>query len=132
MKRATLIGVLVSLAIGVVNIPSIVSAQDRGYDRRNNWWEVWRDSRNDQQGLEGTWYLNGDRYKKTEIVTSRRGLVARNENGHTTRLEIGRGGDVYARDWQGGLRGDVRRGRIQWDNGTTWTREPHYRTARYR
>ena len=134
MKRATLLGLFVSLAIGLVNIPSIVSAQDyRGYDRRDNWWEVWRDSRNDhRQGLEGTWYLNGDRYKKAEIVPSRRGLVARNENGHATRLEIGRGGDVYARDWQGGLRGNVRRGRIEWDNGTTWTREPHYRTARHR
>ena len=132
MKKATLLGLLVILAIGVVNIPSIVSAQDRGYDRRNNWWEVWRDSRNDRQGLEGTWYLNGDRYKKTEIVPSGRGLLARNENGHATRLEISRSGDVYARDWQGGLRGDVRRDRIVWNNGTTWTREPHYRTARHR
>jgi hypothetical protein len=125
MKKTTLIGLLLSLAIGVVNIPSIVSAQGYG-------WASWRDSRNAPQQLEGTWYLNGDRYKKTAISGSRRGLVARNENGQTTRLEISRSGDVYARDWQGGLRGDVRRDRIDWENGTTWTREPSYRTARRR
>ena len=132
MKRAALIGLLITLA-GVVNTSSIVSADEyRGYDRRDNWWQVWRDNRNDRQGLEGTWYLNGNRYRRTEIIPSGRGLVARNENGQTTRLEINRRGDVYARDWQGGLRGDVRRDRIDWENGTTWTRVPHYGTARYR
>jgi len=127
MKKTTLVGLLFSLAIGVVNIPTIVSAQNYG-----GWWDSWRNSRNDRQGLEGTWYANGDRHKRTEISTSGRGLVARNENGHSTRLEINRNGDVYARGWQGGLRGDVRRDRIVWENGTTWTREPSYRTARHR
>lgn len=123
MNKTTLIGLLLALAIGVMNSPSTVSAQSYG-------WPSWRINRNAPQQLEGTWYLNGERSRKTEINASRRGLVARNENGQTTRLEISRNGDVYARDWEGGLRGDVRRGRIEWENGTTWTREPSYRIGR--
>jgi hypothetical protein len=123
MNKATLIGLLLALAIGIVDSPSIVSAQGYG-------WSSWGHNRNAPQPLEGTWYLNGERSRKTEINASRRGLVARNENGHSTRLEISRSGDVYARDWEGGLRGDVRRGRIEWENGTTWTREPTYRVGR--
>lgn len=125
MNKTTLIGLLLALAIGVMNSPSTVSAQSYG-------WPSWRINRNAPQQLEGTWYLNGERSRKTEINASRRGLVARNENGQTTRLEISRSGDVYARDWEGGLRGDVRRGRIEWENGTTWTREPSYRIGRRR
>ena len=125
MNKTTLIGLLLALAIGVMNSPSTVSAQSYG-------WPSWRNNRNAPQQLEGTWYLNGERSRKTEINASRRGLVARNENGQTTRLEISRSGDVYARDWEGGLRGDVRRGRIEWENGTTWTREPSYRIGRRR
>ena len=123
MNKAILIGLLLALAIAVVNSPSTLSAQSYG-------WPSWGNNRNAPQQLEGTWYLNGERSRKTEINASRRGLVARNENGQTTRLEISRSGDVYARDWEGGLRGDVRRGRIEWENGTTWTREPSYRTGR--
>jgi hypothetical protein len=125
MKKATLIGLLLALVIGVVISPNAVSAQGYG-------WSSWGNSRNAPQQLEGTWYFNGERSRRTEINASRRGLVARNENGQTTRLEISRSGDVYARDWQGGLRGDVRRDRIVWENGTTWTREPNYRSARRR
>ena len=124
MNKTTLIGLLLSLAIGIVNSPSTVSAQGYG-------WSSWGNNRNAPQQLEGTWYLNGERSRRTEINASRRGLVARNENGQITRLEISRSGDVYARDW-GGLRGDVRRGRIEWENGTTWTREANYRTVRRR
>ena len=123
MNKATLIGLLLALAIGVVNSPSTVSAQTYG-------WPSWGNNRNAPQQLEGTWYLNGERSRRTEINALRRGLVARNEKGQTTRLEISRSGDVYARDWEGGLRGDVRRGRIEWENGTTWTREPSYRIGR--
>jgi hypothetical protein len=123
MKKGTLIGLLLALAVGVVNIPSSVLAQGYG-------WSSWRNKRSAPQQLEGTWYLNGERSRKTEINESRRGLIARNEKGQTTRLEISRSGDVYARDWQGGLRGDVRHDRIVWENGTIWTREPGYRTAR--
>ena len=123
MNKTTLIGLLLALAIGVMNSPSTVSAQSYG-------WPSWGNNRYAPQQLEGTWYLNGERSRKTEINASRHGLVARNENGQTTRLEISRSGDVYARDWEGGLRGDVRRGRIEWENGTTWTREPSYRIGR--
>jgi hypothetical protein len=124
MNKATLIGLLLALGIGVVNSPSTVSAQGYG-------WPSWGNNRNAPQQLEGTWYLDGERSRRTEINTSRRGLVATNESGKTTRLEISRSGDVYARDWEGGLRGDVRRDRIVWENGTTWTREPS-RSARRR
>jgi hypothetical protein len=74
--------------------------------------------------LAGTWYLNGDRNQRVEIVSSRDGLQAKNEHGQTSRLQTDRDGDVRALDWEGGLRGDVRRDRIQWQNGTTWTRAP--------
>ena len=124
MNKATLIGLLLAIGIGVVNNPTTVPAQGYG-------WPSWGNNRNAPQQLEGTWYLNGERSRRTEINASRRGLVARNENGQTTRLEISRNGDVYARDWQSGLRGDVRRDRIVWENGTTWTREPS-RSARRR
>ena len=123
MKKGTLLGLLLALAIGVVNIPSSVLAQGYG-------WSSWGNKRSAPQQLGGTWYLNGDRSRRAEISESRRGLVARNERGQTTRLEISRSGDVYARDWQGGLRGDVRHDRIVWENGTIWTRESSYRTAR--
>ena len=136
-----------SLIVALMNIP-IASAQDdrrddRRYDRRDdrrddrpsNWWDGILNgniasSRDDRRDLEGTWYLNGDRDKRTQIVSSRDGLEARNERGDSSRLEISRNGDVYARDWERGLRGNVRRDRIEWENGTTWTREPSGREAR--
>jgi len=67
---------------------------------------------------------------RAEIALTRRGLQATNERGHTTRLEITRSGDVHALDWEGGLRGNVRRDRIEWENGTTWMRQPSYGYAR--
>lgn len=91
--------------------------RDRGrYDRREA-----------ERNLTGTWYVNGDRDKRAEIVSTPRGLEARNERGDTTRLVTERDGDVRALDWEGGLRGDIRRDRIEWPNGTTWTREPSRR-----
>ena len=86
--------------------------------------------RNDRRvilSLEGRWYVNGDQEKRTEIVSSRGGMAARNERGQISRLELSSGGDVFAEAWR--LRGDVRRDRIEWQNGTTWTREPVSRTA---
>ena len=135
-----------SLIAALMNIP-IASAQDdrrddRPYDRRDdrrddrrgNWWDgiingTTASSRDDVRDLEGTWYLNGDREKRTQIVSSRDGLEAKNERGDSSRLEISRNGDVYARDWERGLRGNVRRDRIEWENGTTWTRQPSGREA---
>lgn len=134
-----------SLIAALMNIP-IASAQDdrrddRRYDRRDdrrddrrgNWWDGIINgtaiSRDDRRELEGTWYLNGDRDKRAQIISSRDGLEARNERGDSSRLEISRDGDVYASDWERGLRGNVRRDRIEWENGTTWTREPSGREA---
>ena len=143
-----------TLIAAMMNVP-IVSAQDdrrddRRYDRRDdgrydrrddrrddrrpNWWEgilngTIASSRDDLRDLEGTWYLNGDRDKRTQIISSRDGLEARNERGDSSRLEISREGDILARDWERGLRGNVRRDRIEWENGTTWTRAPSSREA---
>ena len=78
----------------------------------------------------GRWYSNGDRNKPAEIFTSRRGLQARNKDGRVTRLEVSRKGDVRALDWENRLRGDVKRDRIEWENGSVWTRQPTRRVAR--
>ena len=86
---------------------------------------MWTRTPSRGQNLAGTWYLNGDKGKRVEIVSSRDGLQAKNERGHTTRLQIDHDGDIRALDWEGGLRGDVKRDRIEWQNGTTWTRSPH-------
>jgi hypothetical protein len=86
----------------VLAAPCVPSAQpyERGTpERRDN--------------LPGKWYVNGERDKLVEISSSRSGLQAKNENG-----------DVRALDWEGGLRGNLRRDRIEWQNGTTWTRAP--------
>jgi hypothetical protein len=135
-----------SLIAAIMNIP-VASAQDdrrddRRYDRRDdrrddrrgNWWDgiingTTASSRDDLRDLEGTWYLNGDRDKRTQIISTRDGLEAKNERGDSSRLEVSRNGDVNARDWERGLRGNVRRDRIEWENGTTWTREPSGREA---
>jgi hypothetical protein len=84
--------------------------------------EEWRDTRDDQRWLEGTWYLNGERDKPCKIVSTRSGLEARNERGEASSLAYDRYGSVRAGDWEGGLSGQVRRDRIEWANGTTWTR----------
>jgi hypothetical protein len=136
MKRATF-WLTIGLIAGVLSISNLVSAQDYGrydrrYDRNDNWWERWRNTRDDRGDLEGTWYLSGHRDMRAEIVLTRRGLEATNERGHTTRLQITRSGDVHALDWEGGLRGNVRRDRIEWENGTTWMRQPAYGYARPR
>ncbi len=85
---------------------------------------MWTRTPSQRRNLAGTWYLNGDRSKRVEIVSSRDGLQAKNERGQTTRLQTVRDGDIRALDWEGGLRGDVKRDRIEWQNGTTWTRSP--------
>jgi hypothetical protein len=137
MKKATLLCLGIGLTMGVLNVPNVVSAQDYGryerrYDRNDDWWERWKNTRNDRRDLEGTWYLDGHRNLRTQIALTRRGLEAINEHGHTTRLEVTRSGDVHALDWERGLRGNVRRDRIEWENGTTWMRQPIFGFARPR
>jgi hypothetical protein len=82
----------------------------------------WRDTRDDSRWLEGTWYLNGERDKPCKIISTQSGLEARNERGAASLLVHDRYGSIRARDWEGGLRGEVQRDRIEWANGTTWTR----------
>lgn len=141
MKRTMLCGLAFGLVFGVANIPTLVTAQDyrrddRRYDRRDQRDERWLDrlapGRADSRDLEGVWYMEGDRNKRTEVIAGRRGLEAVNEHGQASRLEISRGGEVRALDWERGLRGELRRDRIEWENGTTWTREPSERAARRR
>jgi hypothetical protein len=84
-------------------------------------------ARGSTRDLEGSWYVNGDRDRRAQIVSASRGLEARNERGQTSRLDITSGGSVRALDWEGGLRGTVRRDQIEWENGTTWTREARNR-----
>jgi hypothetical protein len=71
--------------------------------------------------LKGTWYMNGDRNKRAEINDNGRDLQAKNENGQTSRLEVDRRGNVHAPEWNG-ITEHIRGNRIEWDNGTTWTR----------
>jgi hypothetical protein len=76
--------------------------------------------------VEGRWYTNGERGKPSTIISSRlRGTEARNELGQFTRIELDGNGSIRALDWDDGVRGDVRHGRIEWANGTTWTRKPY-------
>ncbi|HEX7227263.1 MAG TPA: hypothetical protein VF353_05755, partial [Candidatus Binatia bacterium] len=82
--------------------------------------------RGSARNLEGTWYVGGDRDKRAEIVSASGGLEARNERGQSSRLDIS-GGRVRALDWERGLEGTVRRDQIEWENGTTWTREARSR-----
>ena len=124
MRRSILLWLTLSLATATLNISNSAVAQNNGrYDRRYNAVNpgyAWR-------GLEGRWYFDGHRDKPAEIFSTRQGLAATNEFGHTTRLAISRSGDVRALDWEGGLLGNVHRDRIVWENGTTWTRQPEAR-----
>ena len=58
-----------------------------------------------RNNLAGTWYLNGDSGKRVEITSSRDGLHAKNERGHTSRLQTDPDGDIRALDWEGVFRG---------------------------
>jgi hypothetical protein len=112
---------VMSLTAVAFTIPHLTLADDeRRYERRDDWRHEF--SRDNRRRLEGTWYLNGERDKPCTIFSSRDGLQARNERGETSRLAPGRYGSIRARDWEGGLRGEVRRHTIEWANGTTWTR----------
>jgi hypothetical protein len=125
-KRYSTLGLLAWFIMGLMAVvfttPHLTFADDeRRYERREEWRQGYN-SRDDRRRLEGTWYLNGERDKPCTIFSSRDGLQARNERGETSRLVYGRYGSIQARDWEGGLRGEVRRHSIEWANGTTWTR----------
>jgi hypothetical protein len=121
MKNKNFVCFVMGLSIALLTIPHVTFAQeDRRYDRREEWRHG--DTRDERRQLEGTWYLNGDRDKPCQIVFIRGGLEGKNERGETTRLVYNRYGSIQASDWEGGLRGEVRRQSIEWANGTTWTR----------
>lgn len=118
MKTKSLLSAVV--LTGLLAVPHAAVSQT-DYNRRTDWSDRWND--NDVRHLQGRWYLNGDSNRPTDIHMNGRRLEATNENGRTTRLEMDRRGDIRASDWQG-LRGDVKGNRIEWSNGTTWTRRP--------
>ena len=131
MKGKNLLWLIIGLLTVILTAPgSGFTQDDRRFERREQWWERWTGPtgpRGSVRELEGRWYLNGERDKQCEIVETRQGLVARNERGDSTLVDY-RGGVLRAAEWR--LRGEVRRDRIDWENGTTWTRFPNSRSAR--
>lgn len=109
MKSAKL---LVLLAVGLLLSGCVIprDGRDGGFQRYS---------------MEGTWYSGGARDRATSIVSTRDGWEARNEHGQTTRLVADGRGFVRALDWEGGLRAEIRGDRIEWANGTYWTRRPN-------
>jgi hypothetical protein len=125
MKCKGFLWFIMSLMAVILTIPRTASAEDeRRYEKREEWRERQgeRYSNGDRRRLEGTWYLNGERDKPGEIVSTRGGFEAKNERGETSPLVYDRYGSIRARNWEDGLRGEVRGNRIEWANGTTWTR----------
>jgi hypothetical protein len=109
-KAAVLTGVL--LVSGSLALPTPgFTRDDKDYGRRAE-----RSDRRDRDArdLQGTWYMNGDRNKRAEINHNGGEFQAKNENGQTSRLEVDHRGN--------GVTGHIRGNRIEWDNGTTWTR----------
>jgi hypothetical protein len=124
MKRKSFLWFITGLMAVILVIPRTASAQDkRRYEKKEDWREreEERSGKDYRQRLEGTWYLNGERDKPCEIFSTRGGLEVRNERGESSPLVYDRG-SIRARDWEGGLRGEVRGDRIEWSNGTTWAR----------
>ncbi|HEX6439442.1 MAG TPA: hypothetical protein VF182_20170 [Candidatus Binatia bacterium] len=116
MKRSTALWVIILAFF-------LTAACDQIFDRDSGIFN-WPGSARD---LEGGWYVNGDPKLRAEIVSTPSGLEARNERGQSTRLDLTSGGSVRALDWEGGLRGTVRRDQIDWQNGTSWTRQARNR-----
>ena len=119
-KAAVMIGVL--LMGGSLAVPTPAFTRDDKDNGRRTERSDWREP-NDREvrDLQGTWHMNGDRNKRAKINGNGRELQATNENGQTSRLEVDRRGNVHAPDWNG-VTGHVRGNRIEWNNGTTWTR----------
>ncbi|HEX7230328.1 MAG TPA: hypothetical protein VF452_08035 [Candidatus Binatia bacterium] len=118
-KAALLTGVL--LISGSLAVPSPgFTGGDNDHGRKAERSDRHDRNDRDRRDLQGTWYMNGDRDKRAAIDGSGRDLQAKNEKGQTSRLEVDRRGNLHAMDWN--VTGHVRGDRIEWDNGTTWTR----------
>jgi hypothetical protein len=125
MKSKRFLWFTMSLMAVILTVPRIVSAEDeRRYEKREEWRErqAVTYTKDDRRRLEGTWFLNGERDKPCEIVSTRGRFEAKNERGETSPLVYDRYGSIRARDWENGLRGEIRGNKIEWANGTTWTR----------
>jgi hypothetical protein len=125
MKSKRFLWFTMSLMAVILTVPRIASAEDeRRYEKREEWRErqAVTYTKDDRRRLEGTWYLNGERDKPCEIVSTRGRFEAKNERGETSPLVYDRYGSIRARDWENGLRGEIRGNKIEWANGTTWTR----------
>jgi hypothetical protein len=120
MNKKRLLWLFVGLVTVNLALSSVTSAQERWREeRREEYREKGREQREARGHLMGRWYKDG---APCEIVYTRDGLEARNENGGTSRLVYDRDGRVRALDWEGGLRGNIRGNRIIWANGSSWSR----------
>jgi len=125
MKSKRFLWFTMSLMAVILTVPRTASAEDeRRYEKREEWRErqAVTYTKDDRRRLEGTWFLNGERAKPCEIVSTRGRFEAKNERGETSPLAYDRYGSIRARDWENGLRGEIRGNKIEWANGTTWTR----------
>jgi hypothetical protein len=125
MKSKRFLWFTMSLMAVILTVPRIASAEDeRRYEKREEWRErqAVTYTKDDRRRLEGTWFLNGERDKPCEIVSTGGRFEAKNERGETSPLVYDRYGSIRARDWENGLRGEIRGNKIEWANGTTWTR----------
>ena len=115
---------LILTTAAFVSTAQLISAQERNGSYRID--DRVSNSTSERTQVEGRWYTNGERRKPATIISSRlRGTEARNELGQFTRIEFDGNSSIRALDWDDGVRGDVGRGRIEWANGTTWTRKPY-------
>lgn len=76
--------------------------------------------------LAGTWYREGNTGLPASIRQSGNSLVFTNERGESSYGRFESKGVIVALDWESGLRGRLNadRTRIDWGNGTSWSRRP--------
>ncbi|MGH8113369.1 MAG: hypothetical protein ACREPL_15865, partial [Rhodanobacteraceae bacterium] len=78
--------------------------------------------------LTGTWFANGDRSRRCSIRQRRGSLALQNEAGQTANGDfVGR--RAITTNWNGTVvQGTISRdgNRIDWSNGTYWTRDVVY------
>ena len=78
---------------------------------------------NDSQGPAGAWFVNGDQSRSCQITQNGKKLQLQNEQGSTASGSIP-GKKVTTSGWPGNPVGTltIKRNRIDWSNGTSWTR----------
>jgi len=109
-----------ALTIGALIIAfSLTSSCEPGYDRDRDRY----DSREAERSLMGIWYVNGDPNKRAEIVLTAGGLEARNEKGDPAGWPSNGVGMSGLSMGEGCQETRDETDRIDWANGTTWTRE---------